>query len=105
MEHLIGYDRAILIDAMTTGKAPQGTVTQFHLQDLPNIAIGHFSSAHDTTLQNAIQVGRSIGAEIPEQIGIVAIEARQVYDFSEKLSPEVNAALPIAVDKVMELLS
>lgn len=105
MENLIGYDYAILIDAMNTGKAPHGTVTHLHLEDLPNIAIGHFSSAHDTTLQNAIEFGRSIGAEIPEHIEIVAIEAAQVYDFSEELSPDVAAALPKAVDTVMELLS
>jgi hydrogenase maturation protease len=104
MENLIGYEHAILIDAMNTGEVPQGTVTHLQLDDLPNIAIGHLSSAHDTTLKNAIQVGRSVGAEIPEKIEIVAIEAAQVYDFSDKLSPEVAAALPEAIDKVMELL-
>jgi hydrogenase maturation protease len=104
MEHLIGYDRAILIDAMTSGKAPQGTVSCFPLDELPNLAIGHLSSAHDTTVQNAIQVGRSLGAQLPDQIDVVAIEAQQVYDFSEQLSPPVAAALPEAVETVMELL-
>ena len=104
MEHLIGYDRAIIIDAITTGKAPLGTVRSLPLEDLPNQAFGHCSSAHDTTLQNALQVGRSMGAKLPDQIDLVTIEAQQVYDFSEELSPPIATALPEAVQTAMELL-
>jgi len=104
MEHLIGYERAILVDAITTGKVPDGTVRSFPIEALPNLAIGHFSSAHDTTLQNAIDMGRRMGAQLPEEIEIVAIEAQQIYDFSEELSTPVSNALPKAVKTVKELL-
>jgi hydrogenase maturation protease len=104
MEHLIGYERAILVDAITTGKVPDGTVRSFPIEALPNLAIGHFSSAHDTTLQNAIDMGRRMGAQLPEEIEIVAIEAQQIYDFSEELSAPVSNALPKAVKTVKELL-
>ena len=104
MEHLIGYERAILVDAITTGKVPDGTVRSFPIEALPNLAIGHFSSAHDTTLQNAIDMGRRMGAQLPKEIEIVAIEAQQIYDFSEELSAPVSNALPEAVKTVKELL-
>jgi len=104
MEHLIGYERAILVDAITTGNTPDGTIRTFPIEALPNLAIGHFSSAHDTTLQNAIEVGRKMGAEIPYNIDIVAIEAQQIYDFSEDLSNQVRKALPKAVKTVKELI-
>jgi hydrogenase maturation protease len=104
MEHMIGYDRAILIDAIKSDNAPIGTVSSFPLAELPNRAIGHFSSAHDTTLQNAIQVGRSMGAQLPEDIMVVAVEAEFIYDFSEQLSPPVAASIPEATHTVMELL-
>ncbi|MBN1148758.1 MAG: hydrogenase maturation protease [Anaerolineales bacterium] len=104
MEHLIGYERAILIDAITTRQTPLGTVQNLPLEEIPNRAIGHISSAHDTTLHNAIQVGRSMGAQLPEQIDLVTIEAQQIYDFSDELSPLIAAALPEAVQTVMELL-
>jgi hydrogenase maturation protease len=104
MEHLIGYDRVILVDALTTGQNPQGSVFTFPLEDLPNRAIGHLSSAHDTTIQNAIQVGRSMGAHLPQEITIVAVEAVNVYEFSEELTPPVAAAVDVAVQKVLELL-
>lgn len=104
MENLIGYDRVILIDALTTGQSPQGTVFTFPLEDLPNRAIGHLSSAHDTTIQNALQVGRSMGAHLPEKITVVAVEAVNIYEFSEALTPPVAAAVERAVKKVLELL-
>jgi len=104
MENLIGYDRVILVDALTTGQYPQGDVFVFPLEDLPNRAIGHLSSAHDTTIQNALQVGRSMGAHLPQKITIVAVEAINVYEFSEELTPPVAAAVSVAVQKVLELL-
>ena len=104
MEHMIGYDRAILIDAIKSDNSPLGTVSSFPLAELPNRAIGHFSSAHDTTLQNAIEVGRSMGAQLPDDIIVVAVEAQFIYDFSEQLSPPIAASLPEATQTVMELL-
>ncbi len=104
MEHLIGYERAILVDAITTANVPDGTVRTFPIERLPNLAIGHFSSAHDTTLQNAIVMGRKMGAKIPYHIDIVAIEAQQIYEFSEELSDQVCQAIPKAVKTVKELL-
>lgn len=104
MEHLVGYERAILIDAITTAENPLGSVACFPLEDLPNRAAGHLSSAHDTTLQTALRVGRSMGAQLPEQIIIVAVESQNVYDFSEQLSPPVAEAVPLAVQAVLRQL-
>lgn len=104
MEHLIGYDRAILIDAITTGNKPPGSVSCFLIDELPNRAAGHLSSAHDTTLHNALQVGRIMGTHLPEHITIVSIESQMVFDFSEELSPPVAAAVPHAVKVVLNLL-
>jgi hydrogenase maturation protease len=105
MERLISYDRAILIDAITTHQKPAGHVACFPLDDLPKQVVGHLSSAHDTTLQTAIEVGRSLGARLPEQIMIVAIESQISYNFSELLSPEVEAAVPQAEKIVLQLLT
>jgi hydrogenase maturation protease len=107
MERLTGYRRVILVDAIYTGAEPVGTVRQFTLADLPDLTAGHTASAHDTSLHNAMKVGRSMGVPLPidEQVHIVAIEAENVYDFSERLSPAVEAAIPAAVEGVLNLLS
>jgi hydrogenase maturation protease len=104
MERLIGYDRAIIVDALNTGRQPQGAVSSFRLEDLPNYAQSHLASAHETTLQTALQVGRTMSAALPNDIRIVAVEAQNVYDFSEELSPAVASAVPKAVELVMSHL-
>lgn len=104
MERMIGYRRVIIVDALETGQHPVGSVIKFSLVELPERALGHLCSAHDTTLQNALRVGKSMGAEIPEEILVIGIEAAQVVDFSEQLTPDVLNAIPIAVEQVMELI-
>jgi len=104
MERLVGYQRAILIDAITTRQNPPGTVTCFPLEALPEHVAGHTTAAHDTSLKTAIAVGRSMGALLPEMIIIVAVEAERVYNFSEELSPEIAAAITPAEQMVLDLI-
>ena len=105
MENLIGFGRAIIIDAIQTGRRPQGAVMTFDLAALPDHAAGHTTAAHDTSLQTALNLGRAMGADLPHDVLIVGIEAEQVYDFSEELTPAVAAAVPIAADAVLALLN
>ena len=104
MERLVGYDRAILIDAISTGQMPSGTVTRFALEALPDLNAGHTTSAHDTSLPTALKLGRAMGVPLPDEITVIAVESQTVYDFSEELSPPVAAAVPRAVDLVMATL-
>ncbi|GAB4154045.1 MAG: hypothetical protein Fur0021_20280 [Candidatus Promineifilaceae bacterium] len=104
MERLIGYEWAIIVDAMQTEGGQAGRVTCFQMPALPHFATGHTSAAHDASLPAALQVGRAMGAELPARIDIVAIEAERVYDFSEELTPAVAAAIPQATAAVLNIL-
>lgn len=104
MERMIGYQRVMIIDAMESNRQPPGTVQFLTLDQLPQSAIGHLNSSHDTTLQIALAVGRRLGADLPEEIFILGIEAQVTYDFSEELTPAVKAAIPTAVDVILEFL-
>jgi hydrogenase maturation protease len=104
MERLIGYDRAILIDAIVTHQYPIGTVLTLNIDDLPDRDIGHLGSPHDATLQDALRMGRRLGVSLPSTIELVAVESQNIYDFSEELSPPVSFAVPIAVQRVLELI-
>jgi len=107
MERLTGYQKVILIDALSSGKHPQGKVVTFPLNEVPDLTSGHTSSAHDTSLRNALNLGRSMGIDLPkdENIIVIAVEAENVYDFSEELSPLVAAAVPEAVKLVIDIIS
>jgi hydrogenase maturation protease len=104
MEQLDGYDRALIIDAMMTGNKPISSISIFDLEDIPDLAAGHLSSVHDTSLQKALQVGRTMGVDLPEEITIIGIETNSVFDFSEELTPALAAAVPQTVQTVLDIL-
>jgi hydrogenase maturation protease len=106
MERLTDATRVILIDSILTGQKPIGSVSRFTLSELPDLNAGHSASAHDTSLRNALKVGRSMNVNLPkdDDVVIVAIEAQDVYDFSQELSKPVAEAVPQAVKMVLDLL-
>ncbi len=104
MERILGYSHVILIDCMETGTEPVGTVKTLALAGLSNPSAGHSASAHDTSLLTALEAARTMGADVPSQVHVVTIEAKMTYEFSEQLSPEIAAAVPIAARQVLALL-
>ena len=104
MERMLGYQRVIIVDSMETGQSLEGCVRVFPLADLENRYAGHSASAHDASLMTALEAAQSIGAEVPSRVDVVAIEAKNVYDFSEHLSPEVQKAVQLAAKEVLKLL-
>ncbi|MBI5822481.1 MAG: hydrogenase maturation protease [Chloroflexi bacterium] len=103
MEHLIGYPFAVLIDAFALDE-PLGSILILKLEDLPNYSAFHTTSAHDTSLQNAIEMGRSLGAILPDEVMVVGVATKRVHDFSEDLSPPIAEAVPLAAKFVLDLL-
>jgi hydrogenase maturation protease len=104
MERLVGWERAILIDAFATGECPLGTVTCMRLDDTRLRDAAHLDSEHDAPLSVAIAAGRRLGAAIPADITVVAIEVVRADCFGESLSAPVEAAVPRAVDAIVDLL-
>jgi len=104
MERILGYQHVIIVDSMETGRSPVGSVSAFPLESLPDPMSGHSASAHDATLVTALRTAEQLGADVPERVDVIAIEAQNVYDFSEELSPSVAAAIPDAVQVVLDLI-
>lgn len=105
MERLVGYQRAIIVDAIQTRDGQIGQVYTLPLKALPDLSAGHTTAAHDASLQTALNLGKAMGAQLPDEVMIVAIEANRVYDFSEELSPAVEASIPAATQAVLNLLN
>jgi hydrogenase maturation protease len=101
MERMVGYDRAILVDAIQTQGGAPGMVYRLTLDDLPTL---HANAAHDASLPAALELGRRLGARLPDDVAIIAIEAADVLDFGEELTPDVAAAVPRAVEMVLALI-
>jgi hydrogenase maturation protease len=103
-EQLIGYRRAVVIDAMLTGQAEPGSVHHFRLVDLPGTL--NTASAHDTNLATAVRALRRFGADLPadDAVAIVAVEAQDVWTFAESCTAAVQDAVPRATALVFALL-
>jgi hydrogenase maturation protease len=102
MERLIGFRRAILVDAIQAVGGSAGAVYPLGLGDLPTL---HANAVHDASLTDALELGRRLGAELPGEITIIAVEAVDVLNFGETLSPPVEAAVPAAINAVLAALS
>ena len=102
MERMIGYDRAIIIDAIRSG-APPGTV---HRLAPDSISTQRSASVHDVNLPTALEFGRKAGVALPknEHILLVGIEAEDILTFSERCTPAVEASIPLAVGTVMQAI-
>jgi hydrogenase maturation protease len=96
MELMEGFDRAIVIDAMT-GVTPHtpGRIHKLTLDDLRNRSYTqHSASAHDTTLVTAMDAGKRMGMRLPTDIVIYGVEVENVIDFSEEPTPAVAQSIP-----------
>lgn len=103
MEHLIGYSRVILVDSFALDE-PIGSILILKLDDLPNYSAYHTTSPHDTSLQTAIALGKTMGARLPDDVMVVGIATKRIHEFSEELSPPVSEAVPLAGKFVMDLI-
>ena len=103
MERMAGFDRVIVVDAICTG-APPGTIHHLNPSSIPT---QRSASSHDVNLPTALAFGRTAGLHLPadDQIALVAIEAEDVRTFGEQCTPAVEAAIPVAVEEVLKVLS
>ncbi len=102
MEMLIGYDRAILIDALCRGDQAPGSLLRLSLRDVQALSPTERSvSPHDTSLGVALDLGRQMGLPLPAEIVIYAITVTEVLDFGDEPTPPVAAAIPAAVNAVL----
>jgi hydrogenase maturation protease len=104
MERLVGYDRAILVDAVL-GEGTPGTVTVGPLVATTCRRASHLDSAHDAPLVEALSAGRALGARLPDDVTVVGVAVRRVDVFDERLSSLVKAAVAPAVDAVLAVLA
>ncbi len=99
MERLVGYDAAIIVDAIVTGRSAPGSILHLRPDDMPT---QHSASGHDVNLPTALRLGESMGLQVPKDVRIVAVEAESVLDFREDCTPAVAAALSTAAEDVLD---
>lgn len=98
LDEVEGYDRAVLIDSIITGRAEPGTL--YHLERTDFNATKNLSCSHGIDFFTALELGKKYGYRIPEKIDIFAVEIMENTTFSEQLSPEVEARISQIVNEI-----
>lgn len=101
MDLFIGYDRAVIIDAVRTGRRPPGSLYRWGLNDLGKVAA---PSPHYAGLPEIIALADALELKFPSEIAVFAIEVKDTITMGAPLSSEVARALPELVDQVSDLL-
>lgn len=99
MEAMAGFKRAVVVDAMLSGAVP-GTLQRFDPMNF--VTTKNTFSSHDTDFATAYDLGKMAGVVLPEQLSFWGIEAREFDLFGEEFSDEVAAAVPVAVERIVE---
>jgi hydrogenase maturation protease len=97
LEESLGYDRLVVIDSILTGREP-GTVMRFDLSDLGRTI--HSNSPHGMNLATVMELGRTQGMDVPDEVVIYAIEVVDTLTFGEELTPELASK----VDDIVEVI-
>jgi hydrogenase maturation protease len=87
LDHIQGYDRLIILDAIRTKNGAAGNV---YLMDAhPRLNSLHTSNVHNVSFYTALLCGRKLGMRIPEEIRIIAVEIIEDRTFGTELSPKL----------------
>jgi len=102
LDHLEGYDRALILDAIATGRCRPGTVLSWHRRDFKDIVS---PSPHFSGLPELIHLAERVGMRFPTEMRVLAMEVDNPTVFRESLTPEARKALPELVTQARRVLT
>jgi hydrogenase maturation protease len=97
LDLFIGYDRAIIIDAIQTGKSSPGTVLEISPADLDAVRA---PSAHYCGLPELLAIARELALDFPREIAILGVEVADPLTIGGPVSEPVQRAIPEIVRRV-----
>lgn len=94
LDLVTGYDQLIVLDSIKTRGGRPGDWYRFDgsaLRETMNL-----NNVHDANFATSMELGRRMGMRVPAEtdIHIFAVEVRENLSFSERLSEELEVALP-----------
>jgi hydrogenase maturation protease len=97
LDFLAGYDAAVIVDSIQTGKVPPGSVHELDAASLKQLTgrTPHFVGVGET-----LALGRHLSMPMPGQIRIFAIEVEDPFTLGTQLTSVLQEALPAIVQQV-----
>ena len=102
LDYFIGYDRAIIIDAIKTGSHPPGTLLDINSDQIPPVDA---PSPHYTGLPELLTISRELNINFPGEIKIFALEVSDPYSIGNRMTPAVERGIEKMSRKVKQQLA
>ncbi len=97
VDRILGYKRAVVIDAMITGRFRVGVVRRVDLSCCDCLLS---ISSHGIGIEQAIEFARRVGASIPDEIIIYGIEIGDPKPFGDGISKELVGCIDSIVNEI-----
>jgi hydrogenase maturation protease len=99
IEVFAGHERAIVVDAIVTGRHPPGTIVEMGIDEVGRVVA---PSTHQAGLPELAAVAERLGLVFPAHARVLAVEVVDPYTLGAGLSAPVAAALGELVRRVRE---
>jgi hydrogenase maturation protease len=99
VETTVGYDRAVIIDAMPKNAGEPGTIISFSPSS--DICTRNSGSLHDASLCEAISACCALGEAVPREVLCWGVVPKDIESFSESLTAEIAALVPVLADRIL----
>jgi len=98
MDKVRGFERAIIVDACSLGNAP-GSILEVSVDDI--FTTHALVNSHAITLGATLKTGYlCFPEEMPAEIRILLIEVKEIKEFTQRMSPEVERAAAEVVERI-----
>ncbi|MBU4532068.1 MAG: hydrogenase maturation protease [Eubacteriales bacterium] len=99
LDHMIDFDKAVIIDAVA-GIGEPGRIVRWHEDEIPRKNAPPVS-VHDISIRDALEFGRrSVPELLPSEVVIIGVVVAQMEAWHMGLTPEVVEAVPKAAQAV-----
>jgi len=102
LELLVGYERAILVDAVHAGRHPPGSVIGIDPSELSEV---YAPSPHYAGLPEMFALARALELDFPTDVAIIAIEVADVGTIGGPMTAAVREAVPEACRRIESRLA
>lgn len=101
LDLICGYQRVLLVDAVSSGKTTPGEIREFSPRDFEQ----HVSfSPHYVGLSDVLKLAEKLEMSVPSEIRILAIEVADPYVIREGLSSVIGQRLPQFIQAIENVL-
>jgi hydrogenase maturation protease len=101
LESFLGYDHAVIVDAMQTGSHPPGTIVELSPEGLRPVDV---PSPHFAGLPELIELAGRLELPFPSRIRILAVEVQDTVAVGGPMTPAVRDALDALCDRVRSIV-